>query len=197
MLASVISFEVTTDESIESFTEERQSAIHARLMTEFSCFSPSCYIQVAIVAGSLNLKVIITVPTTTNDGVALSVTQSVERLLQPQNSLSRLSTLFNATVHLGSTSPAVENAVSALIPVPEAGEEPEDTKSKEFPLLMVLVAAAVAAIAIVILLVVCCWQPTICVKRANSRDTAAVPEPGTSDDANIKPNMERTYSLRI
>lgn len=156
--ASLVTFDVTLDESIESFTEARRSAIRSSLEVELSCFSPSCYVQVALAAGSLKLEIIIAVPTSLSAEVA-SVAEAVAQLLAPQGA-SRISSVFGANVLSSSASPAVQDGVNALIPI-EGADTESDKESEGISLVIVLAAVAVAAIAIAaaaVALAVCCWR---------------------------------------
>lgn len=156
--ASLVTFDVTLDESIESFTEARRSAIRSSLEAELSCFSPSCYVQVALAAGSLELAIIIAVPTSLSNEV-VSVAEAVDQLLAPQGA-SRISTVFGTNVLSSSASPTVQDSVNALIPIEEADTESGE-ESEGISLVIVLAAVAVAAIAIAaaaVAFAVCCWR---------------------------------------
>jgi len=116
--ASVVSFAVAIEESVETFTPERKSAIRSELAVALSCFDPACHIKVVVAAGSLNLNIIVTVPEERDGGpgVAPAVIESAEQLLNPQGSTTRLAAIFGATVISSSDAPTVQTGVPTLVP---------------------------------------------------------------------------------
>jgi hypothetical protein len=116
--ASVVSFAVAIDESIETFTEERKLVIRLELAAALSCFAPACHIEVVIAAGSLTLSIIVTVPEMSDGGLGIApvVIESVKRLLDPQGAAARLAPITGATVISSSDSPTVQIGVSVLVP---------------------------------------------------------------------------------
>ena len=167
--ASLISFDVTIDETVESFTEERRSAIRSSLETELSCFAPSCYVQVALAAGSLNLKVIISVPTSLSNEAA-SVIEAVNQLLASSQGSSRLSSVFNANV-ISTTSSTVQHGVNALVPINEVDESVDSPQSNSFPVILAAIAVGAFAIA-AFMSAVCCWRKRVATRAADRKTTS-------------------------
>jgi len=153
--ASVISFTVRIEESIDAFTPERLAAIRVSLAAELACSAPACYIELVLAAGSVNLGVVLTIPKQPDgsDGDTPAVLASASDLLSSQ---TRQAAIFGATASASSTSPNIERDVAVLVavatspsplplasppppnsPLPPDGVSPlsdEDNESSNFPI---------------------------------------------------------------
>lgn len=118
--ASVISFEVAIDEPIESFTEERKSAVRARLADELSCFTPACHIRIDIIPGSLGMIIRVVIVDAYDSGGAftLSAVDIVTALLAAQSlGVPRLEIVLGASLISSSNLPSIERNVAAVVVV--------------------------------------------------------------------------------
>jgi hypothetical protein len=200
--ASVISFAVAVDESVETFTNERKQACPSELATVLSCFAPACHIEVVVVAGSLNLNIIVTVPETSDGsvGIAPAVVASTEQLLNPQSASVRLAAVFGATVISSSDSPTVQSGVCALVPTdamlpspsayiasppPSAGGDKEEKAG--FPIFVVVGVGAGAAVCIAILVAY-----FVCFRRYRCGVTVHVRRDSDSNAENVQNPQGKT-----
>jgi hypothetical protein len=192
VVASVITFEVTIDTTIENVAgAERRSAILSELASALECIVPDCHIDIIFTAGSLNIQVIVTVPEPSKGGMstATSVIDSVNRFLEPEESPSHLAAIFGATVISRSTSPSVQNSVIVLIPA--ASPSPPESESPSVVLVAVGIGACLG-IPVTIGIITwccrgrrmkCCCIIRVRVSRGSARD---------SRGADLGPDNDRT-----
>jgi len=117
--ASVISFAVAIEESIDAFTPERLAGIRVALAAELTCLAPACLIEILLAAGSVNLDVVLTIPNEQDgrDGVTPAMLESASGLLASQGAGSPLAAVFGDTATASSTAPNVQRDVTVLVAV--------------------------------------------------------------------------------
>jgi len=190
--ASIISFEVLIEESVEAFTPERQAAIDAALAAELACLAPACRVETLLAPGSVNLEIALTIPNQDGgDSITPAVLESAHKLMAAQGEGSRLAAVFGASVS-GSASPTLQRDVTVLRavskkpppspppspPPPPLSPPPSPSPPDDGFTIGVVVGVAVGAalcLSVAVALLVCCRRSSaLCVgfrlrKKSTSR----------------------------
>eukprot|EP00967_Tisochrysis_lutea_P137162 scaffold245700_cov32-Tisochrysis_lutea.AAC.1 len=176
--ASVISFEVTVDEEIETFTNERGRAIRVQLASALDCDTPDCHIAVSAIAGSIRIGVVITVPEIEDDDrdLALAVASAANMLLESQGADSPLRDIFGDSILSHSTKSTVQFSVAALVPASDLLPSPEnnDNQDASFPVAAAIgvgVATCAVIIALVFLIIYCRRKQMRMAKDSSAQET--------------------------